>query len=209
MGPDWVGNIVTDRNNGVEGPLSDLLDLVVRRQDSAGEFVDWEAAESVVGHRFPTDYRKLIEYIGGGSLEASLEIRLPMGTPEDADNRICGLSAEALADPLNHRWEDREAASLYRIEDMLIWGESSGADTLCWIASSGDPDNWPIAVYNRNDLTWVVYGCTMADFILRILRADFAECPLSDESLFGVGSVRFLSAKEEAELMGQGVDPWA
>ncbi|MFF0751984.1 SMI1/KNR4 family protein [Streptomyces sp. NPDC004267] len=209
MGPDWVGEVVTDRNTGVEGPLSDLLGLVIPGQHSAGQSVDWAAAEGVVGHRFPTDYRELIEHIGGGSLEASLEIRLPVVTLEDTDNRICGLSAEALVDPLSNRWRDPESAASYRIEDMLIWGESSGADTLCWITSSDEPDKWPIAVYNRNDLAWVVYDCTVTEFILGILRAEFTECPLSDETLFGMGSVRFLSIEEENELMGQGIDPWA
>ncbi|MBT2403236.1 MULTISPECIES: SMI1/KNR4 family protein [unclassified Streptomyces] len=193
----------------IEGPLSELLDLVVRKEGSAGDVVNWGGAEAVNGHRFPLDYMNFIERLGGGSFEESLDVRLPLVTASDAEHRICPISPEALADPLTHRWTDPDAAATYRVEDMLIWGETAGADTLCWIAGDSAPDAWPIAVYSRNDLAWTVYHCTLTEFILRTLRAEFDACPLSDASLFGLESPRFLTAREETEMMDQGIDPWS
>ncbi|MFD9420450.1 SMI1/KNR4 family protein [Streptomyces goshikiensis] len=208
MVPDQLGEIVAT-NDAKPDPLSELLGLVVRKEDSAGDFIDWDGAEAVNGHRFPLDYINFIERLGGGSFEESLDVRLPLVAASDAEHRICPISPEALADPLTHRWTDPDAAATYRVENMLIWGESAGADTLCWITGATTPDAWPVAVYSRNDLAWTVYHCTLTEFILRTLRAEFDVCPLSDTSLFGLESPRFLSAREEAEMMDQGIDPWS
>ncbi|MFJ4859125.1 hypothetical protein [Streptomyces sp. NPDC088730] len=192
------------------GPLADLLDLVIHKKGGADDFVDWDVAENVNGYRFPADYMKLIAHLGEGSFEESLGVRPPALAASDADTegRVCPISAESLADPLTDRWTDTETAATYKVEDMLIWGETAGADTLCWITSGNDPDAWPIAVYRRGDLAWTVYPCNLTEFILRIIRGEFDECPISDESLFGMESPRFLTVQQEAELMNLGIDPW-
>ncbi|MFD5550049.1 hypothetical protein ACFWJQ_25420 [Streptomyces goshikiensis] len=207
MTPDQLGEIVAANNAKIEGPLSELLGLVVRKEDSAGDVVDWGRARAVNGHQFPVDYMNFIDRLGGGSFEESLNVRLPLVAASDAEHRIRAISPEALAAPLTHRWTDPDAAAIYRVEDMVIWWETAGADTLCWITGDAAPDAWPIAVYSRNDLAWTVYHCTLTEFILRTLRAEFDVCPLSDASLFGLESPRFLSAREEAEMMNQGIDP--
>ncbi|MBT1190225.1 hypothetical protein HET69_41220 [Streptomyces sp. CJ_13] len=197
---------MTEHETESKGPLSDLLDLVVHK--SVGDFVDWDVAEAVNGHRFPTDYMEFIAHLGEGSFEESLGIRLPALAASDTEGRVCPISTEALADPLTGQWTDTDAAAAYTVKDMLIWGETAGADTLCWITSDDDPDAWPIAVYSRGDLAWTVYPCTLTEFILRIIRGDFNECPISDESLLGMESPRFLTVRQEKELMDQGINPW-
>ncbi|MFI5642591.1 hypothetical protein ACIA8H_34995 [Streptomyces goshikiensis] len=209
MVPDQLGKIMAANDAKIEGPLSELLGLVVRKEGSAGDVVDWGRAEAVNGHQFPVDYMNFIERLGGGSFEESLDIRLPIVAASEAEHGIRAISPEALAAPLTHRWTDPNAAATYSVEDMVIWGETAGADTLCWITGDAAPDAWPVAVYSRNDLAWTVYQCTLTEFILRILRAEFDVCPLSDASLFGLESPRFLSAREEAEMMDQGIDPWS
>ena len=200
---------MTGLKTETEGPLGALLGLLVREEGSLGQPVDWDAAEALSGHGYPTDYRQFVELLGGGSLEGCLDVRLPLAeTDADDEKRICRIPQEIRATPLANSWSDPSAAAAHRIEDMLIWGESSGADTLCWITNGTDPDVWPVAVYSRGDLAWFVYDCGLAEFILRILQSEFDHCPLSDESLFGMESARFLTSEQEAKMMDQGINPW-
>ncbi|GGL80179.1 hypothetical protein GCM10010129_24780 [Streptomyces fumigatiscleroticus] len=76
------------------------------------------------------------------------------------------------------------------------------------MTSERDPQQWPVAVWARQGGGWSVYDCGMADFLLRLLRADFAACPVSDATLWGAGAARFLSFAEEERLREEGLDPW-
>ncbi|EDX20386.1 hypothetical protein SSAG_00177 [Streptomyces sp. Mg1] len=78
MIPDQLSEIVAANDAKIEGPLSELLGLVVRKEYSAGDVVDWGRAEAVNGHQFPVDYMNFIERLGGGSFEESLNVRLPL-----------------------------------------------------------------------------------------------------------------------------------
>ncbi|MFE4632725.1 SMI1/KNR4 family protein [Streptomyces sp. NPDC056773] len=203
-----MGEMMENSNLGSTDAVMQLLDRIIRTEGSVGNHLDWDSVEELNGHRFPADYKRFISEIGGGSLEAALEIRLPVATSaSDVENRVCRISMAALTDQLTGRWVDEEAG--YNLEDLIIWGESAGADTLCWIAADVDPESWPVAVYDRGELAWAVYHCGMAEFILKILVQDFEKCPLSDESLFGMQDPRFLGADAEADLMDRGIDPWA
>lgn len=119
---------MTEHETESKGPLSDLLDLVVHK--SVGDFVDWDVAEAVNGHRFPTDYMEFIAHLGEGSFEESLGIRLPALAASDTEGRVCPISTEALADPLTGQWTDTDAAAAYTVKDMLIWGKRQ-EPTLC------------------------------------------------------------------------------
>ncbi|MFF3584511.1 hypothetical protein [Streptomyces mirabilis] len=48
----------------------------------------------------------------------------------------------------------------------------------------------------------------MAEFVLRVLRSDFDECPLSVTTLWGRGTARFLNFRDEERILDEGVDPW-
>ncbi|MDH2387248.1 hypothetical protein QCN29_00295 [Streptomyces sp. HNM0663] len=48
----------------------------------------------------------------------------------------------------------------------------------------------------------------MVEFLLRIFRADFPKCPISDTSLWGNFNPRFLHIREEQRLWDAGLDPW-
>ncbi|MFB7455588.1 MULTISPECIES: hypothetical protein [unclassified Streptomyces] len=48
----------------------------------------------------------------------------------------------------------------------------------------------------------------MVHFLLRVLRAEFDECPLGDLSLWGRESATFLNRREEQRLWKEGLDPW-
>ncbi|HEY3003110.1 MAG TPA: hypothetical protein VGJ44_12255, partial [Kribbellaceae bacterium] len=48
----------------------------------------------------------------------------------------------------------------------------------------------------------------MPDFIVRVLQADFPECPLGDLSLWGRKSATFLNHREYMRRLRAGLDPW-
>ncbi|SOD84263.1 hypothetical protein [Streptomyces sp. Ag109_G2-15] len=48
----------------------------------------------------------------------------------------------------------------------------------------------------------------MVEFVSRLLRADFDECPLGDLSLWGRQSATFLTESEKQRLVKEGLDPW-
>lgn len=98
-------------------------------------------------------------------------------------------------------------AARYRVEDMLVWGETSGADALCWI-TVGEPDEWPVAVWERHGGGWAVYACGMVEFLLKVIRAEFDRCPFSEIVVWGDRSPRFLHEREEERLFDTGIDPW-
>ncbi|MFC7639101.1 MULTISPECIES: hypothetical protein [Streptomyces] len=47
----------------------------------------------------------------------------------------------------------------------------------------------------------------MTEFLVRVLRADFDECPVSNATLWGEGTARLLNFREE-RFLDEGVDPW-
>ncbi|MET8305633.1 hypothetical protein [Micromonospora sp. NPDC005173] len=98
------------------------------------------------------------------------------------------LSANAEAD-----WETEDKApELEGTSPVLInWGVDATADMLCWDASDGDPAKWPVVVYKRNGSLWSRYDCGMVEFLVRVLRADFPECPLGGLFLWGVSEAAF------------------
>ncbi|MDQ1008828.1 hypothetical protein QFZ82_003313 [Streptomyces sp. V4I23] len=92
---------------------------------------------------------------------------------------------------------------------LIAWGSDAAADILCWDASGDDPASWPVLVYNRGKGVWRRYDCGMVEFLVRVMRAEFPACPLSDLSLWGSHPVLFLSQSEEERLLEQGLDHWA
>lgn len=175
---------------------------------TCGDTVDWSAAERVHGTSFPADYRAFAAAFGSGSIEQVVGICIPaVSSDERKGNTVSRLSKAALADRSVNRWAPAEKGR-HRLEDLLIWGETAAADTLCWITTDPDPDRWPVAVYSRGDLEWSVYPCGMAEFLLGLLRDEWQPWPISDSSIQDMVNPRFLHDKDEEASYEVGVDPW-
>jgi hypothetical protein len=185
--------------------LETLLGLMPPVTDSDTE-VDWDRMAESWGRPFPFAYRRFIEIYGAGSIQANLAISQPetKGPPDDDAD---GMRADtALAEVL---WaESRKAPDLSGATPRLItWGVDSSGDHLCWDATDEDPERWPVLVFNRGDSMWRRYDCGMVDFIVRVLQADFPECPLGDLSIWGRKSATFLTRSEYMRRLREGLDP--
>ncbi|MCD2469545.1 SMI1/KNR4 family protein [Streptomyces sp. MBT42] len=185
--------------------LSEMLSVL---GDTAGDDIDWAEASRVYGTSFPSDFREFMDRYGCGSIEDQLSVLAPRAD-ESEPNAVSRFSRDSLDEAdLYEGWESPEAAAAHPLGQMLIWGETVGADTLCWFTAEADPDRWPVAVFSRASLTWSLYPYGMSAFLLRVLRGDLDDSPLSDDSLSGWGEARFLNVKDELALAEADIHPW-
>ncbi|EST30966.1 hypothetical protein [Streptomyces niveus] len=170
---------------------------------------DWSLISRSWGTEFPPDYRAFMDVYGNGAINNFFVVLLPEPKAEELTSPYGGMLVETLN--AEDAWaKRRKEPELEGTEPRLIaWGADAGADIVCWDASGDDPAAWPVLVYNRGDAIWRRYDCGMVEFLVRVLRAEFAECPLSDLSLWGRHPALFLSESEEERLLEQGIDPWA
>ncbi|WP_367323415.1 hypothetical protein [Streptomyces sp. HUAS ZL42] len=188
--------------------LRDIVSLL-REEGEAGDVVDWDAAAAELGvASFPGDYRAFVATFGAGSFEDSLFVSVPRPGNSAAPLTVGRLPDDALRAEVMSDWQAAGANSKYRLVDMLVWGQTNGADALCWVTSDPDSNRWPVAVWERQGGGWKIHDCGMTDFLVRLLRGDFPECPLSLATLWRRGTARFLNFREEERCLDAGVDPW-
>ncbi|MEU9704729.1 hypothetical protein [Streptomyces sp. NPDC047981] len=185
--------------------LSEQLQSALPPGLHAGDVVDWDSVEHAYGSRFPRDYMEFVARYGRGTVQETISVRLPSVAgpvrPYTAVTRLDPARLDAMSDA-------SEGLGAHRLEDVLIWGDTVAADTLCWVAAGDDPDSWPVAVYNSDD-GWCVFECGMVEFLLGILRAEFDVCPIGDLGAWGMaGAAKFLHNREEQRLYDSGIDPW-
>ncbi|MFD8696409.1 SMI1/KNR4 family protein [Kitasatospora purpeofusca] len=198
---------MSDEQSAAIAAMASLGEVLSCVGPTCGDTVDWIAAEKVHGTSFPSDYRAFVAAFGNGSIEEMVGVHLPATSDELQFGTLSRLSDEALADFAVNQWAPADRGR-YRLEDLLIWGWTGAADTLCWITADPDPDRWPVAVYSRGDHEWSVYPCGMAEFLLKLLRDEWPQCPISDSSLQGMPDPRFLHNKDEAAAWELGNNPW-
>ncbi|WP_329437978.1 SMI1/KNR4 family protein [Streptomyces canus] len=184
----------------------DTLRQLMPSHRGAGDAVDWTAVEHSWGTGFPRDYQEFITLYGAGTVDDYLSFLLPEPrTAESVEPIYQGMEAETL-NALDF-WQYK-ASEESRQSGLIAWGVDSSADILCWRVTGSDPDAWPVVVWNQDDAAWLEYPCGLVEFLCRVLRAEFDECPLGSVSLWGNASPRFLHHDEEARLGSQGLDPW-
>jgi hypothetical protein len=193
--------------------IDELSALLVPFGDDAGkvgDVIDWVVVESAYGTAFPDDYKEFVRRFGNGTIEGMIATLIPIATSDSMVRRVAPLPDSVRADPDFDRWVEQcnEASNARELDRILVWGETDSADVLGWIVSGPDPGAWPIAVYTRGDAAWAVYRCGMVEFLLKLLTAGFAECPISDTSLVGMSHPRFLHDRGEELLAERGIYPW-
>ncbi|WP_328399898.1 hypothetical protein [Nocardia sp. NBC_00403] len=202
--PEGYSSVSPDQPAAIAA-LAEVLSCI---GPTCGDDIDWSAAQAVYGTSLPTDYRAFVAAFGRGGIEGMIYIHTPaVSSTEPQMFTLSGLSEAALTNAEVNQWAPPDQGR-YRLEDLLIWGGTAAADTLCWITADPDPDRWPVAVYTHLDLEWTVYPCGMAEFLLKLLRNEWPRWPLSDAGLEDDPDPRFLHDKDEAAGYEAGLDPW-
>ncbi|MGW6497715.1 SMI1/KNR4 family protein [Nonomuraea angiospora] len=156
-----------------------------------GIAVDWARITESWGRAFPPDYVRFMQVYGPGAVQNYLSIDEPEPKLSLSQARRDGMVVETANAEADWESEDK-SPELEGISPLLItWGVDATADLLCWDASGPDPASWPVLVYKRGDMRWSRYDCGMAEFLVRVLRADFPECPLGAVFMWGVTDALF------------------
>ncbi len=164
-----------------------LMRIVPPPGEGHDERIDWAAAEADLGTPLPADYRDFMTAYGSGSI-GELCILTPCRMATDAGYGVLMADfRQGFAD----LW-DREGGVpgvTLGPDRVLPWGTGCNANELGWLMRGPDPDRWPVVVWRRHvsygEDHWALFECGMAEFIRRLLLAEFDECPLSDLSLWG------------------------
>ncbi|QNE73528.1 hypothetical protein F0344_01900 [Streptomyces finlayi] len=168
--------------------------------------VDWTRMSESWRKEFPSDFRHFIAVYGAGAIENFLEVLKP--EPRGAEPGPDAMLMETANAESAWAREPKSVELLDTTPALIAWGVDSSSDLLCWDASDDNPELWPVLVRSRGDDLWSRYDCGMVEFLVRVMRADFAHCPLSDVSLWGVDQAAFLNQREEQRLLKAGLDPW-
>ncbi len=174
----------------------------------AGDAVDWREAERLWGTPFPDDYRQFVGKFGEGAIENYLATLVPMNSWYGGED---GMSEET--ENARGTWAGESVDSLPAGVDgtsLIAWGVDASGDILCWAAGGKDPDRWPVVVFARQGWpTWRVSECGMVEFLLKSIRGEFEDCPLSGTDIWAINSPRFLHRREEQRIRNvTGRSPW-
>ncbi|WP_180686302.1 MULTISPECIES: hypothetical protein [Streptomyces] len=179
------------------GDLARLLS-VMRTDQGEDEQVDWEALRSAWGFGFPSDYVAFMSHYGAGGIDDSFSVLVPNEPDDVGQGGVAGETRNAIG-----LWTAGTA-------HVLAWGVTVAADIICWKTEHEDPDRWPILVWRRQKSSprWVEYDLPMSGFLCGLFFQEFDDCPLSDSTLWGSRSPRFINHRQEQRLYDAGIDPW-
>ncbi|MFD0427602.1 hypothetical protein ACFQ60_03590 [Streptomyces zhihengii] len=162
-----------------------------------------------MGHGIPARLPLLHGGVGAGAIDNFFQVQVPEPKADELTSPYGGMLVETLT--AEDAWANfpKEPELEQTRPRLIAWGSDAAADIICWDASADDPAAWPVLVYHRGKGVWRRHDCGMTEFLVRVLRAEFPACPLSDLALWGQHPALFLSESEEERLLEQGLDPWA
>lgn len=164
----------------------DVLQRLMPPPAGEGTLVDWARMTESWGRSFPPDYQRFMQVYGSGSVQDYLSIGEPEPSVALSEARRDGMVMETANAEADWQTEDK-TPDLEGTRPLLItWGVSATADLLCWDATGLDAAAWPVLVYNRGEALWSRYDCGMAQFLTRVLKADFPDNPLGAVFMWGV-----------------------
>ncbi|MFD0258467.1 SMI1/KNR4 family protein [Kitasatospora indigofera] len=166
----------------------------------AGDPVDWDEAARRWGTPFPADYRDFVSAYGGGSINRSLSIGLPL---EVAQGPGGPLGFEELIE-CGYELLDLDPGHAPALRGRISWALDCSANQAFWDTADPDPDRWTTLVLTRLG-DWVEYDCGMADFLVGFLTGEISPQPMG---LFSPDRPVFLNWREERRRTEAGIDPW-
>ena len=143
--------------------------------------VDWEAFESSIGLRLPTDYKAYLDVYGVGCVNDLLCVRHPT-VEKGAYNLLRAPTGE------NRHLLSSSPLRLGIGRDRLMLCADGEGNQLYWNTSDTDPDKWPVVLGDDSGRAWLAYDLTMVEFLLalftgRLPDLGFAEAGFVDDEI--------------------------
>ncbi|MFI6694528.1 hypothetical protein ACIBLA_22745 [Streptomyces sp. NPDC050433] len=138
--------------------------------------IDWSAIEAELGHRLPTDYKRLCDHLPPGRFRDFLWLQHPLGA---LGGSLLGREAELIATV-------REVADITvwehgheHLDDAALPGMlypcliTDNGDTGYWLAARDDPDSWTIMLNKGRDPEFSDHGTTLSEFLYDFLTEGY------------------------------------
>jgi hypothetical protein len=129
--------------------IDDLTALIPPPPSPADAEGDWRQVEATLGLRLPADYKQLVRTYGFGSFDDIL-LWTPFTRYMDGTTNVVQQNLDLLAifeDLREDSPEDFPYPLYPEPGGLLQWASTGNGDALCFI-TEGEPDRWPVAVWN-------------------------------------------------------------
>jgi hypothetical protein len=160
---------------------------VTSAAEPAGEAVDWDAFESSIGLRLPSDYKAYIDAYGVGSINELLRVRHP--TAEKGAYNLIKAPDD---------WNSPEDEELYRRTHLtmpplplgvgrhrlMLCADGEGGQ-LYWNTTDDDPDRWPVVLGDTSGQAWIDYDLTMIEFLLALFTGQLPDLGFEEAGYVG------------------------
>ncbi len=180
--------------------ISELIRLMPPEAGERGG-IDWVAASERWGGGLPTDYREFLSFYGGGTINNSFNIAMPLKV--SGEGWLPENFAELTDDGIQ-LLEDVDPEYSSGFPGSIAWALDCAANYVYWDTSNSDPDEWTVVVLERHG-EFTQYDCGMSGFLLALLGHGDFEPPVA---LFSPERPVFLNWRTEREIRLSGADPW-
>lgn len=177
----------------------DDLRTRLRSTGEIGDTFDWGNVSRELGALLPRDYVGFISQYGGGSINNSFHIALPIAAGESVEALTIHEATEVTLDLL----EGTEGGKV-PADRLIAWAIDAGANGFCWDTSAKSSSEWPVVcVASSGEMT--VYDCGMIEFMCRLISSELDPMPAA---IFSPEDPLFLNWRTEARIRESGSDPW-
>ncbi|MFC1421265.1 SMI1/KNR4 family protein [Streptacidiphilus cavernicola] len=150
----------------------------------SGASAPWWESHRLIGIRFPSDYRDLLDAVGPGSVRGDLAIISPWPMGESS-YRSGGFHvfAEYTAGQVGPAFVEMRSESpdlcpyaVYpEAGGILAWASNQNGDHCFWLTEGENPDTWPIVVWDRGrfpDDPWRRYDPGIVPFLMGVMFGE-------------------------------------
>ncbi len=144
---------------------------------NGGSVEEWRRFQDYLGILLPTDYRKFVTTYGSGTIDNFLWVLNPF-TRNDNLNLFLQTKVicEAYVTSKKKFPEDFPHEVYPKQGGLLPWAVTDNGDELYWI-TQGEPESWPIVIYETRSPFHVIYNISITDFIYKLVSRELT-CPI-------------------------------
>ncbi|GAB7043916.1 MULTISPECIES: SMI1/KNR4 family protein [Catenuloplanes] len=139
--------------------IDDLVRRVPPPATPVDAHADWDAIEAALGTPLPADFKKITRRYGAGQFCGLVSAHPP--------ERLAAQNRDILGEERDYRDDDPEDYP-YPLHPepggILLWGETGNGERLCWL-TEGEPDTWPIVVWQPRGAGWTLHPGGVANFL--------------------------------------------